>query len=81
MIDDVYHAEAATICIFASIIVNPVFEWATAMMIENSGLLGDTEHVKDLPKADRFVIPIITFIICTGTMALAGLIPGIPKIL
>ncbi len=81
MIDDVYHAEAAAICIFASIIVNPVFGWATAMMIENSGLLGDTEHVKDLPKADRFAIPIITFIICTGTMAFAGMIPGFPKIL
>lgn len=81
MIKDVKHAESGAICLFASVIVNPVFGWAAAMMIENSGLLGDTEHVRSLPKVDRLLIPLITFLICLAAMALAGMIPGLPKIL
>ena len=76
-----HHGEAAAVCIFASAVVNPVFGWALAVVIENVGLLGDTEHLHKLSKAERFVIPFINFAICATTMALAGLIPGIPKIL
>ncbi len=76
-----HQGEAAAVCIFASAVVNPVFGWALAVVIENFGLLGDTDHLQKLSKAERFVIPLINFAICAGTMALAGLIPGIPKIL
>lgn len=80
MIKDVEQAEAGAICIFASAIVNPVFGWAAAMVLENSGVLGNTEHVRSLPKADKVIIPVAAFIICLIAMALAGMIPGIPKI-
>lgn len=73
-------AEGAGICILGSVLVNPVFGWALAMLLDNSGLL-DVERAKSLPQIDRIIIPGITLIICTGVMAVTGIIPGIPKLL
>ncbi len=73
-------AEGAGICIFGSVLVNPVFGWALAMLLDNSGLL-NPERARRLPSIDRVIIPAITLIICTIAMAVAGLIPGIPAIL
>jgi hypothetical protein len=50
------------------------------MVVDNSGLM-DPERVRSLPPTDRYIIPIITFLVVVGVMALVGLIPGIPAIL
>jgi hypothetical protein len=72
-------AEGAGICIFASVLVNPVFGWVFAMLLDNLGLI-DAERGKSLSPMNRYIIPVITFIICTAVMAIAGLIPGIPPL-
>ncbi len=72
---------SAGTCIFACAIVNPVFGWATTMLLDNLGLIGDTERAKELSLTDKLVIPAITFIICVGSMAVVGLIPGIPALI
>jgi len=72
--------EAAGIVIFGSVLVNPVFGWAFAMLLDNSGVL-DPERARSLPPIDRLVIPTITLIICIGLMAAVGLIRGVPAIL
>ncbi len=81
MIKTVRDTHGAGICIFAGILVNPVFGWSLAMLFHNSGLLGDVERVKSLAVNDRIIIPLTTFIICTVAMAAGGLIPGIPALL
>lgn len=80
MIKTLKDAERAGICIFSAALVNPVFGWALAMVIDNSGLM-DPERARSLPVTDRYVIPIITFVVVVGVMALVGLLPGIPAIL
>ena len=74
-------AEEAGICMFGALLINPVFGWAFAMLLSNSGVLGDPERTRSLRPTDRVVIPLITVIICTGVMAAAGLVPGIQGIL
>lgn len=74
-------AEEAGICMFGALLINPVFGWAFAMLLSNSGVLGDLERSRSLRPIDRVVIPLLTVIICTGVMAAAGLVPGIPAIL
>ncbi len=81
MIREVRHAEAATVCVLGSVLVNPVFGWALGILVHNSGMLGDAEHVKALRRMDRIAVPLITFLICTVAMAVTGKIPGIPGIL
>jgi hypothetical protein len=73
-------AEGAGICIFASVLVNPVFGWAVTMMLDNAGMI-DGERSRSLNVMDRYVIPIIVFLVCVGTLAATGLIPGIPPLL
>jgi hypothetical protein len=80
MIKTTKDAEKAGICIFASALVNPVFGWVLAMVVDNSGLM-DSERARSLPATDRYIIPITTFVIVVGVMALVGLIPGIPAVL
>ncbi len=80
MIRTTKDAEGAGICIFGALLVNPVFGWALAMVLDNSGLL-DRERGRSLPTTDRYIIPIITFLVVVGAMALVGLMPGIPAIL
>ncbi|WP_299432082.1 DUF3360 family protein [uncultured Meiothermus sp.] len=80
MIRTTKDAEGAGICIFGAVLVNPVFGWALAMVLDNSGLI-DPERGRSLPTIDRYIIPIITFLVAIGVMALVGLIPGIPAVL
>lgn len=80
MIKTTKDAEKAGICIFGALLVNPVFGWALAMVLDNSGLI-DRERGRSLPPTDRYLIPIITFVVVVGVMALVGLMPGIPAIL
>ncbi len=81
MIKTVNDTQSAGICIFAGVLVNPVFGWSLAMLFHNSGILGDLERVKSLAASDRVIIPLITFVVCTVAMAAGGLIPGIPALL
>ena len=74
-------AQSAGICIMGSALVNPVFGWSLAMLLENAGFVGNIERGEDLPRAARLLIPTATFIICTVAMALAGLLPGIPALI
>ena len=81
MIKDEKTSQSAGICIFASALVNPVFGWATTMMLDNLGFIGDKERSKKLSFDDRVVIPVLTFIVCVGSLALVGQLPGIPALL
>ncbi|MCK5815183.1 MAG: DUF3360 family protein [Flavobacteriaceae bacterium] len=81
MVRDEKSSQSAGICIFSSILVNPVFGWALSMLLDNIGFIGDKERSKALSFADRLVIPLITFIISVGALALVGQIPGIPALL
>jgi hypothetical protein len=72
---------SAGICIFACAFVNPVFGWATTMLLDNMGLIGDHERAKTLSAKDKYLIPGLTFIISVGSLALVGQLPGIPAII
>lgn len=81
MVNSEKSSQSAGICIFSSALVNPVFGWATTMLLDNLGFIGDKERSKTLSFADRLVIPLITFLVCVGSLALVGQIPGIPAFL
>jgi len=80
MIQTKKDAEGAGIVIFGSVVINPVFGWAFAMLLDNIGLL-DRERAKSLSLADRVVIPAVTLVVCTTLLAIAGKIPGIPALI
>lgn len=81
MIKTSHHTSGAGICILGGFLVNPVFGWSFAMLLHNTGLLGDLERVQSLSPADRIYIPLATFVVCTASMAVVGLIPGVPPLL
>lgn len=81
MVNDDKSSQSAGICIFSSALVNPVFGWATTMLLDNLGFIGDKERAETLAFMDRLVIPLITFIVCIGSLALVGQLPGIPALL
>lgn len=72
---------SAGTCIFACAIVNPVFGWATTMLLDNMGLIGDEERAKKLSIQDKLLIPGAAFIICVGSLAVVGQLPGIPGLI
>jgi hypothetical protein len=72
---------SAGICIFACAFVNPVFGWATTMLLDNMGLIGDHERAKELSAKDKYLIPGAAFVICVGSLALVGQLPGIPGLI
>jgi hypothetical protein len=74
-------AQAAGICVFSSIVVNPVFGWALTMLLDNTGMLGNKERSERLSKLDRWIIPLVAFLVCTIAMLLVGQIDGIPALL
>ena len=47
------------------------------MFLDNMGLIGDAHRGKTLSFVDRFLIPLITFLVCTFIMAGVGMLPGI----
>lgn len=72
---------SAGICIFACAFVNPVFGWATTMLLDNMGLIGDHERAKELSAKDKYLIPGLAFVICVGSLAIVGQLPGIPALI
>ena len=81
MTKDAKSSQSAGIVIFSSALVNPVFGWALTMLLDNTGMIGDQERGKTLKLTDRLILPLITLIICVGSLALVGQLPGIPAIL
>ncbi|MGY5353888.1 DUF3360 family protein [Wenyingzhuangia sp. IMCC45467] len=74
-------ATSAGTCIFACAFVNPVFGWALSMLLDNLGLIGDVERAKGMSWKEKLVIPGVMFVVCVVSLALAGQLPGIPRIL
>ncbi|ANW95727.1 hypothetical protein AXE80_05300 [Wenyingzhuangia fucanilytica] len=72
---------SAGTCIFACAFVNPVFGWALAMLLDNMGLIGDRERAKGMSWKEKLVIPGVMFVVCVVSLALAGQLPGIPRLL
>ncbi|TCI03997.1 DUF3360 family protein [Corallincola luteus] len=72
---------SAGICIFACAFVNPVFGWATTMLLDNMGLIGDHERAKELSAKDKYLIPGLAFVVCVGSLAVVGQLPGIPALI
>ena len=81
MIKNEKSAQSAGICIFASMLVNPVFGWVLTMFLDNQGWIGDRERGKQLKIADRLIIPGIALFVCTFAMAGVGIIKGVPAFL
>lgn len=81
MVRDRKSTQASGICIFASAIINPVFGWALTMFLDNNGFIGDKDRPKALSILDRLVIPGLALAIATISMAIVGMIPGIPALI
>lgn len=81
MVRSAQNSQSAGICMFSCALVNPVFGWALAMLLDNLGLTGDKERAASLSWTDKLTIPLITFIICVGSLALVGQLPGFPALL
>ena len=81
MVKDGKDAKTSGICVFSSLAVNPVFGWALTLFLDNNGLIGNKERSSKLNLSERLIIPGISLLICTFSMALAGMIPGIPPLL
>lgn len=81
MVHDRKNTQASGICIFASAIVNPVFGWAVTMFLDNNGLIGDKDRPKTLSLLDRLIIPGLALLIATISMAIVGMLPGIPALI
>lgn len=81
MVHDRKNTQASGICIFSSAVVNPVFGWALTMFLDNNGLIGDKDRPKQLALADRLIIPGLALLISTISMAIVGMIPGIPALI
>lgn len=73
-------AEGAGIVMLGSVVINPVFGWAFAMLLDNCGVL-DSNRAKSLSLVDRVIIPSLTLVVCTTLLAITGKIPGIPSLL
>lgn len=71
---------SAGTCIFACAFVNPVFGWAFTMLLDNLGLIGDSERAAELSWKEKLIIPGAMFIVCVVSLALVGQLPGIPGI-
>ncbi|WP_421919108.1 DUF3360 family protein [Marinifilum sp.] len=71
---------SAGTCIFACAFVNPVFGWAFTMLLDNMGLIGDSERAAELSWKEKLIIPGAMFIVCVVSLALVGQLPGIPGI-
>ena len=74
-------AQSGGLCIIGSVLVNPVFGWALAMLLANTGFVGDNDRAMGLSRTKRLILPIAAFLICTAAMAIVGLLPGIPALI
>ncbi len=80
MVNTQKNSLSAGTCIFSCAFVNPVFGWALTMLLDNLGLIGDTNRSKTLTWKEKLVIPGIMFLVCVISLAVVGQLPGIPGI-
>ncbi|MDF2153644.1 DUF3360 family protein [Vibrio sp. CAU 1672] len=76
MVKETNDSQAAGICIFASVVTNPVLAWALTMFLDNNGLIGDKERAARLSFVDKIIIPVGVFIICLVAMLAVGMLEG-----
>jgi hypothetical protein len=50
------------------------------MLLDNLGLIGDTERAQSLSWSEKLIIPGAMFLVCTISLGLVGQLPGIPGI-
>ncbi|WP_185235966.1 DUF3360 family protein [Teredinibacter franksiae] len=81
MVKDSKNSQSAGICIFSCALVNPVFGWALTMLLDNLGFIGDKERGEKLSMQDKLIIPLIAVIVCIGSLAAVGQLPGIPALI
>ncbi|WP_255555442.1 DUF3360 family protein [Enterovibrio paralichthyis] len=84
MVRETKDSQSAGICIFASMVANPVLAWALAMLLDNNGLIGDKDRAKKLSFVDRIVIPGSVLVICLVAMLAVGMLEdqfGIPALM
>ena len=81
MTREVKTTQSAAIVVFSSALVNPAFGWSLTMLLDNLGLIGCKERSKELTPMNRWIIPLITFVVLTGVMALVVLLPGLQAIM
>ncbi|QIA63789.1 DUF3360 family protein [Vibrio astriarenae] len=74
MVKDTKDSQAAGICIFASVVANPVLAWALTMFLDNNGLIGDKERASRLSFVDKIVIPVGVFAVCLVAMLAVGML-------
>lgn len=74
-------SQSAAIVIFSSALVNPVFGWSLAVLLDNLGLVGDKARGQQLTHLDRWVIPSVVFLVLCAVMAAIGMFPGMPALL
>ena len=73
--------QSASIVVFSSALVNPVFGWSLTMMLDNLGLIGDKERSRQLGLSGRVIIPVIGFVVLCLAMASVGMFPGVPALI
>ena len=73
--------QSASIVVFSSALVNPVFGWSLTMMLDNLGLIGDKERSRQLGLSGRVIIPVIGFVVLCLAMASVGMFPGVPALM
>jgi hypothetical protein len=66
-------AQAAAICLLASVTVDPVIAWALTMMLDNNGLAGNIARAEELSFLDRIVIPAGVLIVSIVAMSAVGM--------
>jgi hypothetical protein len=76
MVKESKDSQAAGICIFASVVANPVLAWALTMFLDNNGLIGDKERASRLSFVDKIIIPVGVFVICLVAMLAVGMLEG-----
>jgi hypothetical protein len=76
MVKETKDSQAAGICIFASVVANPVLAWALTMFLDNNGLIGDKERAERMSFADKIIIPVGVFVICLVAMLAVGMLEG-----
>ncbi|MGF1754657.1 DUF3360 domain-containing protein [Vibrio makurazakiensis] len=74
MVKDTKDSQAAGICIFASLVANPVLAWALTMFLDNNGLIGDKSRASRLSFIDKIVIPVGVFVVCLVAMLAVGML-------
>lgn len=73
--------QSAAMVVISSVLVNPVFGWSFAMLLDNIGLIGCKSRAQELGKRGRWIIPGITFALLCTVMAIIGMFPGVPALL